>query len=210
MRLRRLLLILALVALTGAGVYEVWRRLPHALVDEAMTPRERQIELGMVVTRVRALNRLETASMRVIHTGTITQSYALVPNTLGGDSLTLQSTGDVIAGVDLAQLRPGDVWRQSDGTVMMRLPPPQILVTRIDNEHTRVLTRKTGLFRRGDDGLEGRARQFAEASVRTESIRQGILNLAAKNAENRIAELLHATGVERIEFVENVGNGETR
>src|SRR5205814_3192636 len=55
------------------------------------------------------------------------------------------------------------------------------------------------VFRRADVGMEGRARQYAEQNIRNEALRKGILPLAQKNAEARIAGLLHTLGAARSE-----------
>ncbi|MCU1228548.1 MAG: hypothetical protein JWO97_1432, partial [Acidobacteria bacterium] len=150
--------------------------------------------------RVRDLNRLETAAMRVTHVSTITQSYKLVPNAMGGDELTLFATGDVIAGVDLSRLTQNDIRREPDGSIVMRLPSPEILISRLDNRETRVITRRTGMFRRADDNLESRARQHAEIGIRQEAMKKGILPLAANNAEAKLAAFVQAIGVKRVRF----------
>lgn len=182
-----------------ALVYLIVRDL-HRAVVVAGTPREEIVDLGAIVTRVRGLNRLETAAMRVSHTGSVTQSYRMVPNALGGDEVTLSSVGDVIAGVDLSLLQPGDVRRDPDNVVVIRLPPPMILLTRLDNRQTHVVNRKTGFFRRADTQLESHARQYAEQSIRNVAVRQGILQLAEQNAQARIAELANAMGARRVRF----------
>jgi hypothetical protein len=83
----------------------------------------------------------------------------------------------------------------------VRLPPPQILVSRVDNQQSRVLTRKTGMLRRADVDLETRARQHAETNIRAEALKKGLLPLAAKNGEKKLAELLHTFGAEKVRFV---------
>jgi hypothetical protein len=195
--------ILLLVAVIGGGLWFAWRAVPRAIATNISTPKETQVDLTTVVTRVRGLNRLETATMRVVHVSTISQSYEYVPNALAGDTLQFLATGDVIAGIDLAGLGAGDLFRRSDGTVVMRLPPPQVLVTRVDNRESRVLQRTTGMFRKADPGLEGRARLYAESGIRNEAVKRGILTLAQRNAEARLGELLHGAGIERLEFVES-------
>jgi hypothetical protein len=165
------------------------------------TPREETVDVASLVTQVRQLNRLETASMHVIHIGTITQSYHLMPNSVAGDQLTFLAAGDVIAGLDLSQLQQNDVWRESDGTIALRLPSSQILVSRIDNRESRVLSRKTGMFRRPDNGLETRARQHAEAMVRAEALRKGILKMASDNGETKLGGFLHTIGFQKVRFV---------
>lgn len=190
------LLLAAVILFTLWGVL----RETNQLVTAVKSPQEKQIDIGTLVTRVRDLNRLETATMRVVHVGKISQSYDLLPNAFAGDEVTLYSAGDVIAGIDLSLLRPEDVRREPSGTIVMRLPPPMILVSRVDNRETHVIERKTGIFRRADPQLEGRARQFAEQSIRNEALNKGILQLAAQNGELRIAELLHTLGFPRVRF----------
>src|SRR5207237_4254408 len=178
----------------------LFREIPRR-VEQALTkPQEEQIDLGAVVTRVRDLNRLETAAMRVTHISTITQSYNLVPNAMGGDQLTLFAAGDVIAGVDLSRITRNDVRREADGSIVMRLPPPEILVSRLDNRETRVIARKTGLFRRADENLESRARMNAEIGIRQEAMKKGILPLAANNAETKLASFIQTLGVKTVRF----------
>jgi hypothetical protein len=201
------------ILITTAGVYMAWRMTRHAMesvVDRALTPKEQTIDLSALVTQVRSLSRLETASMRVLHISTITQSYELVPDAIAGDKMTFLAAGDVIAGVDLALLNRDDVWKQPDGTIVMRLPRSQILVTRVDNRESRVLDRKTGLLRRADVNLESRARQHAEQEIRNEALRKGILNMASQNAQTKLAEFLHTLGFQKVQFVQEkqvVGRG---
>jgi hypothetical protein len=203
---RRTLLIflgglLIAVAVTVTTAVFVWRMAKKTVAETVLAPQERTIDIATLVTQVRELNRLETASMRVMHVGTVTQTYNLVPNALAADEITFLATGDVIAGIDLSQLRQEDVWRSPDGTINLRLPPSQLLVTRVDNEQSRVLTRKTGMLRRADVDLETRARQHAEANIKAEALKRGILKLASDNGEKKMAELLHTFGAEKVRFV---------
>jgi len=189
--------VLLVIGVTFVGGWYFLKRTRHA-VTEVFTPHEEQVDLTALVTRVRALNRLETASMRVVHVSTVTQSYQYVPDGLTGDQLTFLAAGDVIAGIDLSQLRQEDVSREGDGTIVVRLPPSQVLVTRLDNRESHVINRKTGLLRRADVHMEGRARQYAEQGIRNEAVNKGILSLASQNAEVKVAELLHMFGFQRV------------
>lgn len=190
------LLIAAAIAVTSG--YIVWRMARRTIIEEVFTPKEKTIDLSALVTQVRELHRLETASMHVLHVGRITQSYSLVPNAIAGDEITFLAEGDVIAGIDLARLQQSDVWRSPDGTLNLRLPPAQILVTRVDNQKSRVLDRKTGALRRADVDLETRARQTAEINIRTKALREGVLVLAATTGEKKMAEFLHTVGFEKV------------
>ncbi len=205
---RQIYVLLAALALMLLGVIAVAWVVMHRVEQLAITTvtrKEEMADLGTLVTRVRELNRLETATMHVVSVSTIRQSYDLIPNGLAGDELTLYAAGAVIAGVDLSLLKPDDVHREPDGMIVVRLPPPQLLVSRIDNRASHVIDRRTGVFRRADIGMEGRARQYAEQNIRNEAVRKGILPLAQQNAEARVAELLHTLGAVKVRFVDAKG-----
>jgi len=199
----------ALVIAVTSG-FLVWRMAKRTFVTEVLTPQERVVDLTTLVTQVRELNRLETAAMRVMHIGKVTQSYKMVPNAIAGDELTFLAEGEVIAGIDLAQLKPQDVWRSPDGTVNVRLPQAQVLVTRVDNAKSRVLNRSTGVLRRQDVDLETRARQHAEKNIHDEAVKRGVLKMASDNGEKKLADFLHAAGIQKVRFVSGMGTGVER
>jgi hypothetical protein len=169
--------------------------------EEIVTPHEETVDVGAIVTRVRSLNRLETSEMRITHVATVKQTYKYVPDALGGDSLTLLAAGDVIAGFDFSQLTENDVTHDATGTVILHLPPPEILVTRLDNNATRVINRNTGILRREDSDMESRARAHVETMIRDEALKNGILKQAQDNGEKVLAELLHTLGFQRVRFM---------
>src|SRR6185436_7577231 len=189
-----------LLLLLGLGAWLMWRTL-HAVEQAAtFTRQEEQVDLGSVVTRVRSLARLETAAMHVTNVSTIKQGYNLLPSSIAGDEITFFAGGEVIAGIDLSTIQQRDVWREPDGTLVMRLPPSQVLVSRIDNRESRVLNRRTGIFRSADQGLEGRVRQYAEQQIRNEAVRKNILGIAQEGAEAKLAPLLHTLGFTKVRF----------
>jgi hypothetical protein len=208
MQRRTLFLILGGIAITllvavstGMLIWRMAKRTVTQQISEALTPQEKTIDVAALVTQVRELNRLETAAMRVMHVGRISQTYKMVPNALGGDEITFLAEGDVIAGIDMARLKPEDVWRSPDGTINLRLPAAEILVARVDNQKSRVLTRDTGVLRRRDVDLETRARQHAEENIRREAISKGILNIAAQSGEKKLAGFLNTLGFQKVRFV---------
>jgi hypothetical protein len=197
----------AVLLVFGAVAWLLWRE-AHRRVEALTTRREEVIPITTVVTRVRDLSRLETAAMHVVHVSTISQSYQLVPDAIAGDELTFFAAGDVIAGIDLSQLKESDVRREADGTLVMRLPPPQVLITRLDNRESRVISRKTGLLRRADMNLESRAREHAEGGIRGEAIRRGILPLAEQNAQTKLGAFVHTLGFTKVRFDTTPGRPE--
>jgi hypothetical protein len=208
-----LIVLLTVVLIAAVAGFVVWRATRNAVenvVERAITPKEQTIDLSTLVTQVRELNRLETSSMHVMHISTTTQTYEMIPDALAGDQLTFLAAGDVIAGVDLSLLNRSDVWRALDGTLMMRLPPSQILVTRVDNRASRVISRKTGLLRKADIDLESRARQHAEQEIRNEAVRKGVLRMASNNAETKLAAFLHILGFQQVRFVSGASSLQDR
>src|SRR5438067_509679 len=199
---RRIVAVIACVALIAivAASAILWWSVRRA-AREMTTPHETVADLGDVVTQVREMSRLETAAMHVVNVSTIKQSYQFVPRMLGGDEITLYSEGDVIAGIDLSRLQRTDVWREPDGTLVMRLPDPQVLVTRLDNAKTRVLNRNTGFLRRADPNLESRIRVFAEGAIRGDAMRKGILTTASTSGQQKLATFVHTLGFQRVKFV---------
>jgi hypothetical protein len=196
---------LAVALTTGVLVWRLAKRTVSDQISAVLTPQEKTIDVAALVTQVRELNRLETASMHVIHVGRVSQSYKLVPNALAGDEITFLAAGDVIAGIDLARLQPQDVWRSPDGTINLRLPQAEVLVVRVDNAQSRVLTRDTGMLRRQDVDLETRARQHAEENIRAEAVKKGVLLTASTTGEKKLAGFLHTLGFEKVRFVGSPG-----
>jgi hypothetical protein len=189
---------LGVVAIAIFAYYE-WCKSREA--EKAIAPHEETVDVGAIVTRVRSLNRLETSEMRITHVATVKQTYKWVPDAFGGDSLTLLAAGDVIAGFDFSQLSEDDVTHDAAGTVILHLPPPEILVTRLDNNATKVINRNTGMLRREDPDMESRARAHVETMIRDEALKNGILKQAQDNGEKVLAELLHTLGFQRVRFM---------
>src|SRR5947207_1255318 len=102
----------AVLLVFGAVAWFIWRD-AHRRVVALTTRREQTVPLAVLVTLVRDLSRLETAAMHVVHVSTITQSSKLVPDAIAGDEMTFFAAGDVIAGVDLSDIRDGDVRRDA-------------------------------------------------------------------------------------------------
>ena len=208
MQRRTVFLILGGIAIAGivavsTGIL-IWRMAKRSVtqqVTEALTPQEKTIDVAALVTQVRELNRLETATMHVMHVGRVPQTYKMLPNALPGDEITFLAEGDVIAGIDLARPTPQHVWRSPDGTINLRLPAAEVLVARVDNQKSKVLTRDTGVLRRRDVDLETRARQHAEENIRQEALNKGILTVAAQTGEKKLAGFLNSLGFEKVRFV---------
>jgi len=142
-----------------------------------------------VILQIRSLSRLETSSFtieKIIEAGKRGNAFQ---NILYGDRILLIAHGEVIAGVDLSKLRDEDVKRDGD-TLRITLPAPEILVSRLDNEKTRVYDRRSGLFAPESKDLESEARTQAEASIRQAACEGGILETARANAKKTVEAMI--------------------
>ena len=152
-----------------------------------------------VVEKIRQLSRLETVvySLDKIVDGKRDSPY--LPDFLVGDKLLLIAHGEVIAGVDLGQLKAGDVSVNGDA-VQVRLPAPQVLTTRIDNGRSRIYSRTTGLLVAADPNLESEVRLAAEEQITQAALSDGILDKARQNARTSVTALLYGFGFRKVDL----------
>jgi Protein of unknown function (DUF4230) len=158
-----------------------------------------RVDQPTVVRQIAQLQRLETVkfTMDKIISGEHDNPY--LPKFLMGDRLLLIVHGEVIGGVDLAAIQPADVTVQGQ-TATVRIPKAQILVTRLDNEKTRVYSRDTGLFSSPDPNLESEVRQEAERQLQQAALEGGILITADENARTTVTSLLNGLGLTQVRF----------
>ncbi len=167
-----------------------------ALRSSLMTPSapyRLNLDQAAVVKEIRQLGRLETSSFtieKIIEAGT---AGGALKSWFFGDRLLLIAHGEVIAGVDLAGLNAQDV--KVDGSVIrVTLPATSVLVSRLDNDLTRVYDRRTGLLAASDKNLETEARAAAEAEIVKAACASHILDEAAENAKKQLGALLSGLG----------------
>lgn len=155
-----------------------------------------------VVQRIQRLNRLESVvySLDTIVEGS--RSSAVLPDLLAGDRILLVVHGQATAGIDLSQLKPEDVRiTENDGvrTIHVTLPPSQLFLTALDNQHTRVYARSTGILVPVDQNLESETRAKAEQQLQQAALGDGILDAASKNARATITTLLYSLGFQKVD-----------
>jgi tRNA U55 pseudouridine synthase TruB len=146
-----------------------------------------------VIKQMESLNRIETASYTIEKIIDVQTPGTRLQQLLLGDRILLIAQGQVIAGFDLAKVREEDI-QVEDSTLKMKLPAPEILVTRLDNEQTRVYDRDQGLLSRGEQDLESEARKEAEVVIRDAACKGGILQEASKNARNQMTTQFKSLG----------------
>jgi len=153
-----------------------------------------------VVEKIQRLSRLETVvySLDTVVEGD--RSSPILPDALAGDRILLVVHGQSIAGIDLSQLKPEDV-RIDAGThsIHVALPPSQLFVTTLDNQHTRVYARSTGLLVPVDQNLESDTRAKAQDQLQQAALSDGILDAARKNARATVTTLLYSLGFQQVD-----------
>ena len=157
-----------------------------------------------VIKDIQQLGRLETSSFtieKIIEAGTQGNIFQEI---LYGDQILLIAHGNVIAGIDMTQIKASDVSISGD-SIKVGLPAPEIFFTNIDNSKTRVYDRSRGLLSKGDKELESAARKNAELSIRAAACEAGILESANENAKKQLTSFLELIGFQNPQI--NTQNG---
>jgi hypothetical protein len=197
-----------LALILGAAAMGVFLR--HATsgilahVATLITGRPTNVETTVpeVVQKIQRLSRLETVVYSIDTVVEGSKSSVVLPDLLVGDRLLLVVHGQSIAGIDLGQLKPEDVKiTESNGTrsIHVTLPASQLFVTNIDNQHTRVYARTTGLLVPADQNLESETRARAEQQLQQAALSDGILDNARKNARATVTTLLYSLGFQNVD-----------
>lgn len=152
-----------------------------------------------IIHEIRTLARLETIQYTVEKVITADSGREDLKS-LFGDKLLFVAHGEVTAGINLEKLGLDDVQLQGKA-VTIRLPEPEVLVYRLDNQASYVYDRQTGLLVKQDTQLETLARQKAEEEIYNTAIADGILNQARINAENYLDRLIRSLGYEEVIFL---------
>jgi uncharacterized protein DUF4230 len=145
----------------------------------------------------------ETQTFDVYSLDTVVEgdiSSPILPDALAGDRILLVVHGQSIAGIDLSQLRPEDVRIDPDRhSIHVTLPPSQLFLTTLDNQHTRVHARSTGLLVPVDQNLESNTRAKAQNQLEQAALSDGILDAARKNARATVTTLLYSPGFQQVD-----------
>jgi hypothetical protein len=176
---------------------------PMARIASLVTGRTSSFDTSVpaVVQKIQRLNRLETVvySLDTVVEGN--RSSPIFPDLLAGDRLLLVVHGQSIGGIDLSKLKPEDV--KIDGpnrsSIHVTLPASELFVTTLDNQHTRVYARTTGLLVPADQNLETDTRAKAQQQLQAAALADGILDTARKNAKATVTTLLYSLGFQTVD-----------
>jgi hypothetical protein len=197
-------LLLGILSITLVGMLMLSRVSGRATLSHmwsALTGRTLTIDVSQptVVDRIQRLQRLETVVYTMDKIVTGAKESPILPNFLAGDRLLMLVHGEVVAGIDFANLKPGDV-KVSGKQIILHLPAAQLFRTSLDSAKTRVYSRQTGFLVPTDPNLETLVRQQAELQLQQAALADGILPIAQQNATSTITSLLQGLGFEQINF----------
>jgi hypothetical protein len=193
------IVVLSVALGVGIGSFDFMKRVP--VIGPLFEERPPQTTTGPVVVEgIQELDQL--ASVRWTESVLVTRESGGtdLERTLTGERVLLVATGDVEAGVNLAELGEDDV-RMDRETVTIRLPEPEILSVSLDEEETRVYDRDFGpLNFRPDDGLVEEARDAALDKIEKAARDEDILDQAEQNTENSIRAFVTSLGFKEVRF----------
>ena len=152
-----------------------------------------------IINEVQSLARLETIRYtveKIITAETGQGAFAFLIQ----DRLLLVAHGTVIAGIDMAKIKPEDLWLDQ-GVLNVRLPVSEIFSATLDNSKTYVYERDTGILKSPDQNLETVARQAAEDEIRKAALEDGVLDQAMTNARTYLLWFFETLGYKQIKFV---------
>ncbi|MGH3148234.1 MAG: DUF4230 domain-containing protein [Rubrobacter sp.] len=154
----------------------------------------------VVVEGVRELDQLATVRWTESVPVTRQSGGDVLDRLFSGEEVLVIATGEVEAGVDLAEIGKDDLGVEGD-TVTMRLPEPEILSSSLDEEKTRVYDRDfSPLNVRPDDDLVEEARARAVQKVEETALENGILDTAEANAQDSIRAFVTTLGFREVRF----------
>lgn len=159
----------------------------------------RDLDSAAVVREVQQLNELVTVRYVMQQVVKVTEDK----HPLGSESILLMVGGRVVAGVDLASVTQYDVSSIHAHDAMLRLPPPRIFETYIDEKDTKVWDRQITWWTpwvSPDPNLEHEARLTAIDQIQKKAIDMGILKEARRNAEDTVRKFLRNFGMTTVTF----------
>jgi len=184
-----------LLAILAGSVLLLWHSLPRLLVSN---PPPRISNTATLLKQVQTLSQLVTVKY-VVEKVIIVEDAKWYELQFGESRLLMVAHGVVKAGVDLSELRPGDL-ELSRNKIIFKMPQARITDHYLDDRLTQVIERKTGLLRSFDKDLEQNARAQAVEEIDRAARNNGILKDADERARAQLTNLFRQLGFEEVEF----------
>ncbi len=185
-----------LLVIVGCMVVLFWFALPY-LPRYSTAPRISNTPA--LLTQIQSLSQLVTVKYVLEKVVIVEDESHWYELQFGENRLLMVAHGIVKAGVDLSELQPGDV-KTSGKKIILKLPPPRITDTYLDDNLTQVVDRKTGLLRSFDKDLEQSARRQAVQDINRAARNNGILKDADERARTQLTNFFRLLGYEEVEI----------
>ncbi len=161
----------------------------------------RDLDAATVVKEVQQLSDLVTVRYVMQKVVGVTEQH----QPLGEESLLLMVQGKVLAGINLREINQYDVEAVHGHEASLRLPPPHVIETFIDEKNTKLWDRRITWWTpwvAPDQDLEHKARLLGIDEIRGAALENGILDDARRNAQDAIRKLLAPLGITTVTFRE--------
>lgn len=189
----------AIVAIVvGFGLMRSGDRFLGMLANLVVPPQPApQVDIkSVVVQQVRGVSELTTAVYTLQTVVPTKRDRTVAGYVVGTTTLLYIAHGEVRAGIDLSQVSQANV-ESINGTIRLKLPPPQILDSKIDVNRSSVYDYDRGFLGLGPD-VAPELQQLAERqtlqTIVASACEQGILQEANDRARLVVSQLLTTAG----------------
>ena len=196
---------LAIALVVGAFVIGLAVAMSLALLITRRAARPQFTSTPTIVQQIQSLSELVTVKYvleKVVAYDDPKYFADLIP--LGDNKIILLAHGVVKAGVNLSKLTNDDVMVR-EGHITLTIPNATLTDAYLDEKHTQILDRQTGLLRRFDKDLEKTARQYALAEIQRGARQAGIEREANERAREQLTGLLRTLGYKEVEIRTRTG-----
>lgn len=156
----------------------------------------------LVVHQVQGASELTTALFAMESVVPTSRDRTLGSYVIGKTTLLYIAYGEVRAGIDLSDMDVDDVTVEGD-RLTLRLPPPEILDSKIDVTRSRVYDYDRGFLGLGPDSapeLQQMAQQETLSRIVDVACDSGVLDEANERAEVALTRLLSNAGYEELDI----------
>ncbi|HZQ47721.1 MAG TPA: DUF4230 domain-containing protein [Verrucomicrobiae bacterium] len=192
----RLLNAVFYLAILGGLVLMFWLVLPrlaslHSPPRIASTP--------VILKQVQTLSQLVTVKWVMEKVVICDDPVMLSFLPMGESRVLLVAHGIVLAGIDMKEIKEGDIQTSKD-KIILKLPPARVFHTFLDEKLTQVIDYKKGLLRSFNKDLEQNARDQAVLDISRAAREGGILKDADERARTQLTNLFQQLGFKEVEF----------
>ncbi|MGJ3247831.1 MAG: DUF4230 domain-containing protein [Elainellaceae cyanobacterium] len=155
---------------------------------------------SLVIDQVRGVSELTTAVYAMESVVPASRDRTLGNYVIGRTTLLYIAYGEVRAGVDLSEINDGDIQINNEA-LSLRLPPPEILDSKIDVTRSRVYDYDRGFLGLGPDSapqLQELAQRETLQRIIEAACDNGVLSEANERAESVVTQLLTTAGYQTI------------